>query len=229
MTLRRSLIWSLTLVGTFAFASVPAGDAATEAGDYPAAIVAYESAYAADASDVEALYKLSRAKVYQAETLSGATAEALFEEAAELAREAAALGPDLAETHFEVARAVGRLAQFRGVLDAVNLAAEVKDALELTVELDPEHGGAYHALALWNLEVPWIAGGRTGEVKPLFDRAIAVEPEIIAHYVDYGEALIRLEEPEAARGMLEQALALTPATLRDEADLEKGRQLLADL
>ena len=226
MTFAFLLIVSLM---TLAFASVPEGDAAVDTGDYVTAISAYEAAYAADANDVEALYKLARAKVYQAGTLEGDEAEALYEEAVNLAREAVTLAPDDAETHFEVARAVGRLAQFRGVLDAINLAAEVKDALERTIELNPEHGGAYHALALWNLEVPWIAGGRTGEVKPLFDQALAVEPDVITHYVDYGEALIRLDEPEAARGMLEQALTLTPSTVREEADFAKGQELLAGL
>lgn len=211
-----------------AWASVPAGDAAIDAGDYRAAVDAYKAAYEANRA-IEALYKLARAQVYLAEVSEGETAEQLYEEAVTHARQATEMAPELAEAHFEVARAVGRLAQFQGVLEALNLAAEVEEALSVTLELNPNHGGAYHALAMWHLEVPWIAGGRRAQVKPLFEKALSAEPGVIAHRVGYAEALLRLEESDLAREQLEAALAMTPATVRDEADLAEAQELLSGL
>lgn len=227
--MKKSLLLAVVALLGWGFASVTAGDRAIDAADYETAIAEYEDAYNQDNSNIEALYKLAQAKTYLAETLAGDEAANLYSEAAEHARKAAAAAPDSAAAHFEVARAVGRLAQFRGVLESINLAGEVKTELERTLELDPNHGGAYHALALWNLEVPWIAGGRTGQVAPLFDKAIAAEPDSITHRVDYAEALIKLDNPEAAREQLTVALSLTPQNPRDEADLAKARELQTSL
>lgn len=222
------LIIFMIFITTLGTASVPAGDAAIDVGDYETAISEYTSAYEQNGS-VEALYKLAKAKTYLAGTLEEDAAETLYEEAADHARAAIEAAPENAETHFELARAIGRLAQFKGILESLNMADEVRSELERTIELDSSHGGAYHALALWHLEVPWIAGGRAGQVRPLFDQAIAAEPDAITHYVDYGEALIRLDDKEAARTQLDAALAMSASTLREEADLDKARELLASL
>jgi hypothetical protein len=79
-----------------------------------------------------------------------------------MAARATDLAPEEPDAHFEVARALGRLAQYRGVLQSLNLAARVERALERTLELDPEHAGAWHARGLFHHDVPWIAGGRRG-------------------------------------------------------------------
>lgn len=229
---RMMTAWLLTGLATLlslSFASLGAGDRATDEGDYRSAITAYEAALAENAESAEALYKLARAKTYLAESLSGDEAEALYEAAATHARAATDLAPDDPEAHMEVARALGRLAQFQGVLESLNLAAEVHDELERVLELDPEHGGALHALALWNLEVPWIAGGRSAQVRPLFDRAIAAEPDIIAHYLDYAEALVRLEDAAAARAQLEKAVTLEPQDVREEENLREAQEMLSGL
>lgn len=217
------------LLISFAFATVADGDRAMLESDYERAVSEYAAAYEQRSSNIEALYKLAKAETHLAETLTGDSAEALFEQAAEHARGAVAADPNEPEAHFELARALGRLAQFKGVVQSLELAGDVKDALEETLELNPEHGGAYHALALWNLEVPWIAGGRAGQIRPLFEQAIAAEPDEITHFVAYGKALIALDDAEAAKGQLERALELSPKSKRDEDDLEEARELLSGL
>jgi tetratricopeptide (TPR) repeat protein len=211
------------------YATTADGDRALEAGDYQEAINQYQAAVDLRADNVEALYKLAKAKVYLAETVTGAEAEALYSQAADHARAAIALAPDDPNTHMELARALGRLAQFKGILQSLNLAAEVKSELEKALELDPNFAPALHALALWNLNVPWIAGGRTAQVRPLFDQSIAAEPEEIVHYTDYGEALIQLGDNEAARVQLEKALTLPVVSDQDMKNQEKAKMLLAQI
>jgi tetratricopeptide (TPR) repeat protein len=230
---RPVLLFLLSLLtsgyATIGYATTADGDRALDTGNYQEAISQYQAAVDLRADNVEALYKLAKAKVYLAETLEGAEAEQLYSEAAEHARAAIAIAPDDPNTHMELARALGRLAQFKGVLQSLNLAAEVKSELEKALELDPTFAPALHALALWHLNVPWIAGGRTAQVRPLFDQSIAAEPEAIVHYADYGEALIQLGDNEAAKAQLEKALSLTAVTDQDMKNQEKARTLLGQI
>jgi tetratricopeptide (TPR) repeat protein len=227
--MKRLTILLLSLLFAFVYATTADGDRAVDAGDYQEAINQYQAAVDQRPDNVEALYKLAKAKVYLAESLTGAEAEALYAQAADHARAAIALAPDDPNTHMELARAVGRLAQFKGVLQSLNLAAEVKSELEKSLELDPNFAPALHALALWNLNVPWLAGGRTAQIRPLFDQSIAAEPEEIVHYSDYGEALIQLGDKEAAKVQLEKALALPAVTAQDTKNQEKATALLAEI
>jgi len=225
----KTVFFILCLCLGLAVATVADGDRAMLENDFERAISEYAAAYEQRSTNIEALYKLASAETQLAETLSGDEAEALFTQAAEHARSAVAADPTEPEAHFELARALGRLAQFKGVVQSLEFAGDVKDALEETLALNPEHGGAYHALALWNLEVPWIAGGRAGQIRPLFEQAIAAEPDEITHRVGFGKALIALDDAEAAKGQLEQALELRPKSFSDEEDLEEARELLSGL
>jgi Tfp pilus assembly protein PilF len=102
----------------------------------------------------------------------------------------------------------------------------VRESTETTLRLDPQHDGAYHALALWHLEVPWIAGGRTSQVRPNFEQAIAIKPSSIGHRLQYGKALLRLNDPEAAKTMLESALSLSAITFADREDQAEAQEIL---
>ncbi|ADI15733.1 tetratricopeptide repeat protein [Truepera radiovictrix] len=202
------------------------GDRLFAAGDYAAAAAAYLAAAEADPEDAAALYHAARARTYQARETAGEAAVALYEEAVAHARRATELAPDDPEAHFALARAWGRLAQYRGVLESLNLATLIKRELDRTLELDPDHDGALHALALWHTNVPWVFGGRTEQVRPLFERAIAINPTVL-HHLEYGETLLALGDPEAARRQLELALELPAPTAADRAEQARARELLA--
>jgi tetratricopeptide (TPR) repeat protein len=227
--MKQLTILFIAVLLTLVYATTADGDRALDTGDYQEAIAQYQAAVDQRADNVEALYKLAKAKVYLAETLEGDEAEKLYEEAAGHARAALALDPNDPNTHMEVARAVGRLAQFKGILQSLNLASEVKSELEKALELDPNFAPALHALALWHLNVPWLAGGRSAQVRPLFDQSIAAEPQEIVHYTDYGDALIQLGDPEAAKVQLEKALSLTAVTDQDMKNQEKAKALLGEI
>lgn len=204
-----------------ALASVPAGLRLVDEGRFVEAMETFETVIERSPADVRAYYLLARAAVYAADALpegEDAAKEALFERASEYADLAVERAPDDAHAHFEVARSLGRLAQYRGVLASLNLAGRVADALDRTLALDPEHAGAWHARALFHVEVPWIAGGRSGQVVPAFERAIAIEPDVLTHRVEFARVLIERGEPETAAEHLEVALTLTPRTYFDRQD-----------
>jgi Tfp pilus assembly protein PilF len=124
---------------------------------------------------------------------------------------------------------LGRLAQFRGVLQSLNLAARVATALERTLELDPNHAGAWHALGVFHHEVPWIAGGRSALVVSSFERAIAIEPHGLTHRVEFARVLLERDEPDAAREHLDVALTLPVNTYFDRQDRAAAEALLSEL
>lgn len=235
MTIRLRVV-VLTLLGVWLLsgagvqgggAGIAEGDRLFDAGEYAAAAAAYEASFDAD-GDAVALYKFANAKTYQAGRTEGEAAAALYEEAVAAAREATELASDDPEAHMALARAWGRLGQYRGVLESLNLATLMKGALDRTLELDPEHDGALHALALWHLNVPWIFGGRAEQTRPLFEQAIAIQPTVL-HHLEYGEALLTLGDPVAARAQLEAALALPAETAADRDEQARARELLASL
>lgn len=219
---------ALALTGA-SLATVEAGDALVDEGLFAEAIAVYQQVIDERPDDARAHYRLARASVYRADSLPDGdddAKQALFDLAASHATRATRLAPDDADAHFEVARALGRQAQYRGVLASLNLASRVASALDRALELDPEHAGAWHARALYHHEVPWIAGGRSGLVLPAFRRAIDIEPDVIAHRLELAKVLMARGDEAAAAEALRVAVTLIPRTYLDRQDLEEARGLL---
>ena len=217
------LVWLILVLGSAALAQLEVGDRLFDEGDYAAAAAAYQEA-AADGDGV-ALYKLADAKVYQASRTEGETAEKLYNEAVAAAKEAVEVVPDDLEAHMSLVRAWGRLAQYQGIFESLNLATLMKNELDLILERDPEHDGALHALALWHLNVPWLLGGRSDKTRGLFEQAIAVEPTVL-HHLEYGESLLELGDLAAAKTQLQAALALPAETAAERDEQARAQALL---
>jgi tetratricopeptide (TPR) repeat protein len=223
---------AVAAVAAAALASVPAGDALVVAGRYAEAMDAYSEVLERDPDDARAHYRLARAAAYRADVLPddrAAEAVALLELAAEHATRATRLAPEDPDAHFELSRALAGLVEHRGVLSALNLAARVRALIDRTLELDPNHANAWHARALYHHHVPWIAGGRAGLVVPSFERAIAIESDVLSLRESYAEVLLERGDRAGAIAQLEVAVRLTPQTHREQQVLEEARVLLQDL
>lgn len=215
-----------------AHAQVGEGNRLVDAGDFAGAVAAYDTVIEANPNDARTLALRARAQVYFADndaSLDDAAREALYEAALTDAERATELAPANPDTWFELSRALGRMAQYRGVLQSLNLASRMSDALDETLELDDAYAAAWHARGLYHDEVPWIAGGRGGLVEPSFERAIAIEPDAITHRVAFAEILIAREAYARAAEQLEVALSLTATTYLQGRDLERARSLQASL
>ncbi|MGM8837894.1 hypothetical protein [Thermus sp. 93170] len=163
---------------------------------------------------------------------------AWFEKAEKAASQAIAKDPGYPEGYFERARALGRLSQYKGILEALSegLAPRIRNDLERTLKLKPDHAGAMVALALWHFELVqkgWLVaatqGADGGKVEPLMKKAIELEPNVIIHRVEYAKVLAAWGKKEEARKQLEIALSLPARTAADRYDQERARQDLAKL
>jgi len=160
--------------------------------------------------------------------------EAWYDKAEKAAKKAIELDPDYTEGYFELARAQGRLAQFRGILSSLGLASSVRDNLNKVLKLNPRHASALVALAIWNLElaqkgVGWLYGASIDNVKPLFEKAIKLEPNEVAHRLEYGQALYRMKQFKEAQAQLEKALELPARTYADKLDQQQAQKLLDEI
>jgi tetratricopeptide (TPR) repeat protein len=161
-----------------------------------------------------------------------------FERAEKAASQAIAKAPDYPEGYFERARALGRLSQYKGILEALaeGLAPRIRSDLERTLRLKPDHPGAMVALALWHFELVqkgWLVattqGADRSRVEPLMKKAIELEPDGIIHRVEYARVLAAWGKKEEARKQLEVALSLPAQTAADRYDQERARRELAQL
>ncbi len=223
--MRRLLAISLAVL--FALALAGAGELLAQ-GQFKAA---YESA-AKEGNWVLAARAASFYAMYQAEGKKERSA--WFARAEAAAKRAIQAEPKNPEAYFELARALGRLAQYRGILQSLSLAAGVRDNLKKALALKPDYASALVALALWHLElsqkgVGWLYGADAGKVIPLFERAIELEPDRIIHRYEYARALYRLGKRREALKQLEVALSLPPRDARDTYVLAEAQELLEQL
>ena len=152
------------------------------------------------------------------------------------ANQAIKLNPNNANAYFELSRADGRLAQFSGILQSLGLAGDIKTALDKAIALDPKMDEAYVALGLWNAELiakGFIATRATGadrdQVVPNFEKAIALNPTLIAHRIEYANSLLDLNKngnKALAVAQLQKAVTLTPVTYWDKLDLVTAQEKL---
>lgn len=218
----------LVLAGSFilAAAGLAAVDASAQSIDD--ARSAYADGRFVEAADLAEALGTSEAYTLAAKSLAvyahyEATDEEfdeVIERAMRMGEEAVAADPGNAEAHYQSAHAVGRYAQRVGAWTALRqgLAGKIRELLEATMAIKPDHADAHLALGGWHADIHaegriarMMYGGDKEEAIALFERALELEPEskIVLHA--YGIRLPRLDEEngvERAREMLEKALGL---------------------
>ncbi|WP_295823061.1 tetratricopeptide repeat protein [uncultured Deinococcus sp.] len=162
--------------------------------------------------------------------------KALFTKAQDYAKAAISRDPNNADAYFELARAQGRLAQFSGILQSLGLATDMKGNLDKALALNPKMAGGYVALGLWNANLVakgFIAvrasGADRNQIVPNFEKAIALEPNVAIHKIEYANALILQGKKAEAAAQLDRAVALPADTFWEKRDLEAAKATLAKL
>ncbi|PNY80017.1 hypothetical protein [Deinococcus koreensis] len=165
--------------------------------------------------------------------------KALFTRAQEYAKAAIAKDRNNADGYFELARAQGRLAQFVGVFQSLGLAKDMKSNLDKAISLNAKMAGAYVALGLWNANLDTggfkgaiavqATGASEANVAPNFEKAIALEPGVAVHRIEYANALLVQGKKADAAAQLDKAVTLPAETFWQKRDLEQARATLAKL
>jgi tetratricopeptide (TPR) repeat protein len=213
--------------------------------DTPRALELYLAADRARPDDAFILQKIAR---QHSDLIPDrkATAEraALAKTALGYAERAVALQPNNAVNVLSVAICRGQVAFFGGVRARVEAARDVQAAAERALALDPGYAWAHHVLGRWHREMVelgriarlWVSlfygGLPPGSLETALehlDRAVALEPNELAHHVERGLILVDLKRPADARRALEHALTL-PDTARHHTEFrQRGQESLGKL
>ncbi|WP_034383828.1 tetratricopeptide repeat protein [Deinococcus sp. YIM 77859] len=196
-----------------------------------------EAANAAAALNTSAGFALAaEATTAGASVSPDAQKKALFAKAQEYARQAIAKDANNADAYFELARAQGRLAQFVGILQSLNLAGDMKKNLEQALRLKPNMASAYVALGLWHANLvskggaaTLLTGAKKNQIVPNFEKAIALEPNVAIHRIEYANALLLQGNKAGAIAQLQKAVSLPADTYWEKRDLEAAKAKLASL
>lgn len=164
--------------------------------------------------------------------------------ALDYARRAVALEPENPVNVLSLAISHGRLATYSDTRTKVKYSRLIKEEAGRALALDPDYAWAHHVLGRWHHEVASL--GRTArffvtlfygglpeassaEAIKHLERAVALEPDVVAHRVELGLILHAVGQPARARVELERGLALPTREKHDVIVQARAQAVLADL
>ena len=205
------LLWNVLpahLAGQSVADHVAMGTAAIDAHDLRTGLAHFEAALALDSTDYAATWRAAIALLDQGEeipdSIESPERDSLYARAEVLARRSVAADSNGSEGHFAVAAAVGRASLTMGKKERIRSAQVVRAEAFRTIELDPDHDGAYHILGRWNAEIMRLSGlGR------FFAKSFL------------GAGIFRQASWEAAISNLQRAVELDPARIYHRLELAR--------
>jgi len=166
----------------------------------------------------------------------------LFQDIAARADEARGILPDDPNSHYLFANALGRYSQGISVLEALaqGLGGKVKEALDRTLALQPEHAEAHAALGTYHAEVVSKVGGMLAgltygaskdQAVKHFERALALHPQSAIVRIEYANGLLLLfgdRRLDDATRLYVEASKLEPCDAMEKLDVELAKSRLEE-
>jgi tetratricopeptide (TPR) repeat protein len=207
------------------------GEAADAQFDPPKALPFYIRAHALRPSDIPTLLKI--AKEYSDSTIAiqdAAEVRRRIEKALEYSNRVVELDPHNAVALLSKAICYGKLSTYCDTREKIEYARLVKQFTDQALAADPNYAYAHHVLGQWEYQVAALGrtkqflvslvyGGlpeaSTGEGVQQLQVAVKLEPNIASHRLALGFAYLANGEPEKARPMFEQVIAMPCKELYD--------------
>ena len=157
---------------------------------------------------------------------------------------AVASNPRDAVSVLSVAISYGKLAVYSDLKAKLRYSRLVKEEAERALALDPDYAWAHHVLGRWHHEVAslgltsrWVVSLFLGGLPPASQqqavghlrRAVALEPDELAHHLELGFALAAAEQPQEARQAWQRGLQLASRGKHDEPAKQRARAALEAL
>ena len=204
-----------------------------------------------DAQNFEALIKLSRAYIDLGdmipESISDWKERRLkdYQTAEDYARRAIKANPNSTWGYFYLGASLGLTAVVSPVARQVELAEEIRAALEKSLALDPNNGFAYHAYGVWHRKISEIGKMSRVLASVLYGRslpqgsmeksveylkkAIALNPTVIISRLELASTYMAMEDFQAARTMLSSIRNLPIQFSDDAKHKQKAEELLEEV
>jgi tetratricopeptide (TPR) repeat protein len=197
----------------------------------------------------EVVWRLSRTYVDIGDRMPNSTDEqeeaqlATFQKALEYAEKAIKIAPDKTISYLRRAIANGKIALFKGVFSVAGVVNSVRDDVEKAIKLNNGDsfamGVAHYVLGRTHAKTSekWKParsilglGWADNEIAiKEFKKAIEIFPNYVMFYVDYANSLIREDEYQTAREMLNKALTIVNAHQDDDKRKTEAKQTLIEI
>ncbi len=164
--------------------------------------------------------------------------------ALEYGRKAALLSPKDSEAQLSPAITYGKMMPYLGKKEQVDATPLIKTAVDKAIKLDPRNDSAWHVLGRWHQSLANVTGvkrvmgevlfgslptGTNAESITCFEKAIAINPHRLRHYVEEGITYEQMGDHATARRFIEKGLAMTN-TEKDDPEMKLlGRAALAKM
>jgi len=160
------------------------------------------------------------------------------------AKRAVSLAPNNPNAQLAVAISYGKLLPYEGNNERVEASRIIKNAAERVIKLDPSNDLGWHVLGRWHVTVADVGPvtralgsmvygslppASTQDAERCFEKAIALNPNRLMHYIEVGRTFAQMGKPAEARKFITKGLAMAETEKDDPETKEKGRQLLAKL
>jgi len=155
---------------------------------------------------------------------------------------AAALGPNDSDAQLSAAITYGKMLPFQGKQAQVDAAPRIKAAVDKALRLNPRNDSAWHVLGRWHESLANVGSvkrafgsvlygelpvGTNEEAVACFDKAIAINPHRLRHYVELGRTYAQMGQYDNARKYLIRGLGI-PNSENDDPEVRTlGREALA--
>ncbi|MDB6092557.1 MAG: hypothetical protein JWM32_119 [Verrucomicrobia bacterium] len=213
--------------------------------DCKAALELYLQADAARPNDSVVLQKISQQYSDSTnDTNDTEEKKRLCTQALAYAKRATELNPKNAVNLLSLAICYGKLGLYSDTRTKIEYSRLVKEFTEQALAVNPDYDYAHHVLGRWNYEVASLGAGTRFIVRLIYgglppastaegvrqlQRAVEISPQLPAHRVELGFALLADGQRDAARVTFEQALAMKPVEKYDTEGFRRAREALAGL
>jgi tetratricopeptide (TPR) repeat protein len=205
----------------------------------------------ADPQNFEALIKLSRANIDLGDMIPESASDWKerrlkdYQTAEDYARRAIKANPNSTWGYFYLGASLGLTAVVSPVARQVELAEEIRLALEKSLALDANNGFAYHAYGVWHRKIAEIGKMSRVFASVLYGRslpqgsmeksveylkkAIALNPTVIVSRLELANTYMAMEDFPAARSMLSSIRNLPVKFSDDAKHKQKAQELLEEV
>lgn len=204
-----------------------------------------------DPRDFEATAKLARAYLDIGDMIPESSSDwrekrmKEYRKAEEYARQAISLNPNSTWGHFYVAASLGSIALVSSISNQIDLAGEIRSALDKAIALDPNNGLAYHVYGIWHRKMAEIGKASRLVASVVFGRsppsgnletsiaylkkAVTLNPQVIASRLELAKSYIAVENWSMARSSL-MAIRELPIQFSDDAKhKQRAEQILEEI
>ena len=168
-----------------------------------------------------------------------------YQIAEQYARKAVKADPSMVWGHFYVAASLGSMATVSPVAKQIDMAGEIRVAIEKAIAIDPKNGYAYHVYGIWHRKMAEIgkmsrmfasviygrsipAGSMEKSIEYL-NKAVALNPTVIASRLELARSYVAVENWSSARSFLTSIGGLPIQFSDDAKHKQKAEQLLEEI